>query len=97
MKGRLSMSQTKELIFDDMVAGRTFPPVDYTLDREQVRRYVAAVGDLNPFYVDEEFARHSKYGGLIAPPTVAALFTTLRVVLKEQKMPPGAVHAKQLL
>jgi 3-hydroxybutyryl-CoA dehydratase len=89
------MSQTKELIFDDMVQGRSFPSVDYTLDPQQVREYAAAVGDLNPLYVDEEFARCSKYGGPIAPPTIAAVFTTLRVVLKEQKMPPGAIHAKQ--
>ena len=36
-----------------------------TLD---VKRFVVATDDLNPLYLDEERARHSRYGGLIAPP-----------------------------
>jgi len=34
------------------------------------QRYAIAVGDLNPLYFDEEFARRSSYGGLIAPPNM---------------------------
>ena len=89
------MSQAKELTFDDLIVGREFPPVEYELGQNQVLEYVTAVGDLHPLYTDEEFARGSKYGSLISPPTIAAVFTTLRVVLKEAKIPPGAIHTKQ--
>jgi acyl dehydratase len=34
------------------------------------QRYALAVGDLNPLYFDEEYARRSAYGGLIAPPNM---------------------------
>lgn len=34
------------------------------------QRYAIAVGDLNPLYFDEEYARASAYGGLIAPPNM---------------------------
>lgn len=33
-----------------------------------IRRFAMAVGDANPLYVDEEYAKKSKYGGIIAPP-----------------------------
>ena len=39
------------------------------IDRTGIRRYAQAISDLNPLYIDEEFAKKSKYGGLIAPPT----------------------------
>lgn len=39
------------------------------IDRTAIRRYAQAISDLNPLYIDEEFAKKSKYGGIIAPPT----------------------------
>lgn len=33
-----------------------------------IQRYAVAVGDINPLYFDEEWARRSAYGGIIAPP-----------------------------
>lgn len=38
------------------------------VERGAVRRFVDAVGDPNPLYRDEEYARKSKYGSIIAPP-----------------------------
>jgi acyl dehydratase len=32
------------------------------------QRYAVAVGDMNPLYFDEDLARGSAYGGIIAPP-----------------------------
>ena len=34
----------------------------------EIQRYAAAVGDLNPLYFDEDYARASAYGGIVAPP-----------------------------
>jgi acyl dehydratase len=39
------------------------------IDRTAIRQYAQAISDLNPLYIDEEFAKKSEYGGLIAPPT----------------------------
>lgn len=89
------MKEIKELTFDDIEVGREFQTISYEMGRDQVEQYVQAVGDFHPLYTDEDFARRSKYGGLIAPPTIAAIFTSLRVALKKEKIPPGAVHAKQ--
>ena len=37
--------------------------------KASIRRFAVAVGDVNPLYLDEEYAKKSKYGGIIAPPT----------------------------
>jgi len=39
------------------------------VDKNSIRRYAQAIADLNPLYLDEEYAEKSKYGGIIAPPT----------------------------
>jgi len=40
------------------------------IGRATIRRFAVAVGDPNPLYRDEEFARKTRYGGIIAPPTM---------------------------
>jgi acyl dehydratase len=39
------------------------------IDRTAIKRYAQAISDLHPLYIDEEFAKKGKYGGVIAPPT----------------------------
>jgi len=52
------------------LAGREvrFPNCE-EIEKGMIRRFALAVGDLNPLYLDEEYARRSRYRGLIAPPT----------------------------
>lgn len=38
------------------------------VDRLSIRRYADAVGDQNPLYWKDEYAKNSRYGSLIAPP-----------------------------
>jgi acyl dehydratase len=40
------------------------------VDLRDSQRFALAVGDLNPLYFDEEYARSTAYGGLIAPPNM---------------------------
>ena len=44
-------------------------PVTYDVERHAVERFACAIGDDDPVYSDEAFARSTEYGGLIAPPT----------------------------
>ena len=44
-------------------------PVTYEIERHAVERFACAVGDPNPLYTNEDMAKNSPYGGLIAPPT----------------------------
>ena len=38
------------------------------VEKGKIKRYVDALGETNPLYQDEDYAKKSRYGGLIAPP-----------------------------
>jgi len=43
-------------------------PVVLEVERGAIARLADAIDDPNPLYRDEEYAKNSKYGGIIAPP-----------------------------
>jgi acyl dehydratase len=43
-------------------------PVVLEVERGAIARYADAIDDPNPLYRDEEYARNSRYGEIIAPP-----------------------------
>lgn len=49
--------------------GKQSNKVKNRVDRLLVKRFAESIGDLHPFYVDEEFGKNSRYGRNIAPPT----------------------------
>jgi acyl dehydratase len=51
--------------------GRESPPVHYEIERGHIRRFVEAIGDPDPIYVDEEAARAAGHERIPAPPTFA--------------------------
>ncbi|MBI2862140.1 MAG: MaoC family dehydratase N-terminal domain-containing protein [Chloroflexi bacterium] len=46
------------------------------LDEEAIRRYSYSIGDTNPLFTDQQYAKHTRYGCLIAPCTVLGLIGT---------------------
>ncbi len=44
-------------------------PAVYDIEKGMIRRFVLAIDDPNPLWQDEGYARKSRYGGIIAPPT----------------------------
>jgi len=52
-----------------MVGLETNLPNLESIDKTTIIRYVQAILDLNPLYIDEEYAKETDYGGIIAPPT----------------------------
>ncbi len=57
------------------------------VEKGHIRRFAEAVGDPNPIYKDEAFARKSKYGKIIAPPTFLQDMATHKVASKLLDMP----------
>ena len=43
----------------------------YEIEKGLIQRFAQAIDDPNPLWQDEEYARRSRYGGIIAPPTFA--------------------------
>jgi acyl dehydratase len=61
-------------------------PVINAVEKGAVKKFAEAIGDPNPLYVNEEAAKASRYGGLIAPPTFPRTFEYGEV---EGLGPPG--------
>jgi hydroxyacyl-ACP dehydratase HTD2-like protein with hotdog domain len=63
-------AKSEDLITDEIRSwiGREVRPWTIEVSRRDVTRFAVATDDLNPLYLDEEQAKHSRYGGLIAPP-----------------------------
>jgi acyl dehydratase len=49
--------------------GVDWEPRVFPVERDMIRRFVRAVGDDNPLWSDEKFAKETGYGAIIAPPT----------------------------
>ncbi|QSO46164.1 MaoC family dehydratase N-terminal domain-containing protein [Alicyclobacillus mengziensis] len=49
-------------------------PVKNEVEKGAIRKFAEAIGDKNPLYVNEEAAKMSRYGRMIAPPTFARTF-----------------------
>ena len=60
-------------MLDKSLIGRESEPVLHEVEKGAIRRFVDAVGDPNPIYVDEEAARAAGFAALVAPPTFPAV------------------------
>ena len=43
---------------------------EFEIGAATIKRFAMAVGDNNPLYWDDEFAKKTEHGGIIAPPTM---------------------------
>ncbi|MBI4294929.1 MAG: MaoC family dehydratase N-terminal domain-containing protein [Chloroflexi bacterium] len=59
-------------------------PFVIQIDRWLVRLFAEAVGDHNPLYLDEEFAKQTRFAGTIVPP---GLFSALLMLGKHNELP----------
>lgn len=48
--------------------GKTFAVRIFDVEKGAIRRFADAIDDPNPLYLDEEYARKSSYGSIVAPP-----------------------------
>jgi acyl dehydratase len=56
------------------VVGKEYPPYAVTVERGKIKEFARAIGDLNPFYLDDEVGRASAWGDIITPPTFPISF-----------------------
>jgi acyl dehydratase len=56
------------------VLGKEYPPYPVTVERGRIKDFARAIGDLNPFYLDDRVGAASEWGDVIAPPTFPITF-----------------------
>jgi len=47
----------------------------YDVTRTEIKRFAQAIGEANPIHFDEEHAKSTKYGTIVAPPLFCQTFT----------------------
>jgi acyl dehydratase len=64
-------SMANKILTDEMMkaVGFTTPPVVHEIEPGAIRKFAQAIEDLNPLFNDEQAARKTRFGGMIAPPT----------------------------
>jgi acyl dehydratase len=82
-------------VWDDIVPGEPRKTIPYTLTREAIELYCASVGEDHPMYFDEDYARTTVYGGLIAPPSIHILLMFACTPADDWMRSPGTVNAGQ--
>ena len=73
--------------------GKESPPRSEEVEKGVIRRFVNALGDHNPLYEDEEFARKSRYGGKIAPPLFVITFGRQRRPQPDTRLGRAIINA----
>jgi acyl dehydratase len=63
-------------MLDKNAIGRASPPFLNEVEKGAIRRFAESLGDYNPIYYDEEYARASGYPTVVAPPTFPASFSS---------------------
>ena len=56
------------------LVGKEYPPFVVTVERGKIKEFARAIGDANPFYLDDRVGQASEWGDIIAPPTFATTF-----------------------
>lgn len=83
----------ESVITDEMRAAINVESEPYVNDIEKgaIVKFARAIGDPNPLFTDEEAARRSRYGGLIAPPTFFRSLRTGPAKVKVESPYPAAL------
>lgn len=87
--------EKRRKVWDDIVPGAPRKTIPYLLTKEAIQAYCRSVGDLHPLYMDEDYAKASPYGGLIAPPSIHILLMFACTPMDDWMRSPGTVNAGQ--
>jgi len=82
-------------IWDDIVPGEPRKTIPYVLTLEAIQKYCRSVGDMNPLYFDELYAKKSRFGGIVAPPAIHILLMFACTPNDDWMRSPGTVNAGQ--
>ena len=66
-------------------------PIHYAIDAGAIRLFAGSIMDPDPLYHDEDYARTTRHGGIIAPPTFFGGATSLRGIPAGDRRPLSAI------
>src|SRR4051812_50229492 len=81
--------------WDDIVPGEPRKTLPYTLTKEAIELYCKSVGEDHPIYFDQAYAKTTRYGGVIAPPSIHILLMFSCTPAGDRMRSPGTGNAGQ--
>jgi 3-hydroxybutyryl-CoA dehydratase len=81
--------------WDEIVPGEPRETIPYVLTLAAIQKYCRSVGDLNPLYFDEAYARTTPWKGIIAPPSIHILLMFACTPMHDWMRSPGTINAGQ--
>lgn len=83
----------KAMELDKSIIGLEGSTFSVEVEKRHIRQFADAIGDSNPLYTDEEYAKNTFYEGIIAPPTFLIALSSegnhLPLKLDEKRMLHG--------
>jgi N-terminal half of MaoC dehydratase len=80
--------------------GHQSGPYVQSVEAGGIAKFARAIGETNPIFFDDAYARNTRFGGIIAPPTYASCFITplLPGEMFELDLPPltKALHSDDI-
>jgi acyl dehydratase len=76
--------------------GDSSPPVSATIDALTAQRYARAIGEDNPLYFDEEYARSLGYDGVVVPPNFLPSYLDWSDGGPEDKLRPDGTPSTEM-
>lgn len=81
--------------WDAIIPGELRETRPVTLTKELIAKFAAGVGEDNPLYFDEEYAKGTIWGGIIAPPSIHILLMFACTTTEDWMRSPGTINAGQ--
>ena len=81
--------------WDDIVPGEPRKTIPYTLTKKRSNSTANRSARTHPIYFDEAYAKTTRYGGLIAPPSIHILLMFSCTPADDWMRSPGTVNAGQ--
>lgn len=78
----------------EQLIDKSSKPVKNEVEKGAIRKFARAIGDDNPLYFDEEYAKTTRYGRIIAPPTFSRTFDFGKIEGLEWET-KGLIHANE--
>lgn len=81
--------------WDQIIPGELRDTKPVTLTAEVIAQFARLIGDDNPLYHDEAFARTTPYGGIIAPPSIHIVLMFACTGIEDWMRSPGTINCGQ--
>src|SRR5690606_39933457 len=79
--------------WDTIIPGELRETRPVTLTKELIAKFDAGVGEDNPLYFDEEYAKKTIWGGIVAPPSIHILLMFACTGTEDWMRSPGTINA----